>query len=152
VTFLAGAVAFWRLWARRFREPGELVKMSLGCAIAALAVAILAAAAAMAGERKVAIGWLIAFHVVNSIGFANIMPVSLALYARAAPKAVASTVLGVFYFHFFAGNMLVGWLGSLLEKMPASQFWLIHAALVGIAAVIFAFAHRLFGRRLEPED
>jgi POT family proton-dependent oligopeptide transporter len=94
---------------------------------------------------------VIAFHTINSIGFANVMPVSLALYARAAPKALASTVLGVFYFQFFVGNMLVGWLGGLLEKMPGSQFWLLHAALVAAAAVIFAIAHHFFGKRLEPE-
>jgi POT family proton-dependent oligopeptide transporter len=151
VTFLAATVAFWRLWARRFREPGELVKLTIGCAIGALAMVVLAAASAFAGHGKVGIGWAIAFHVVNSIGFANVMPVSLALYARAAPRALASTVLGVFYFHLFAGNMLVGWLGGLLDKMPGSQFWLLHGALVGIAAVIFALAHRFFGRRLEPE-
>jgi len=151
VTFLAGTVAFWRLWARRFREPGELVKLTIGCAIAALAVVILAAASALAGRGKVGIGWVIAFHTINSIGFANVMPVSLALYARAAPKALASTVLGVFYFQFFVGNMLVGWLGGLLEKMPGSQFWLLHAALVAAAAVIFAIAHHFFGKRLEPE-
>jgi POT family proton-dependent oligopeptide transporter len=151
VTFLAGAVAFWRLWARRFREPGELVKLTIGCAIGALAMVVLAAASAFAGNGKVGIGWAIAFHIVNSIGFANVMPVSLALYARAAPKALASTLLGVFYFQFFAGNMLVGWLGGLLETMSGARFWLLHAALVGTAALIFALAHRVFGRRLEPE-
>ncbi len=151
VTFLAGMVAFWRLWARRFPEPSELVKLTLGCAIAALALIVLATASALAGSGKVGIGWAIAFHVINSIGFANVMPVSLALYARAAPKAVASTVLGFFYLHLFAGNLMVGWLGGLLEKMPGSQFWLIHAALVGSAAVIFAVAHHFFGRWLEPE-
>lgn len=153
VTFLAATVAFWRLWARRFPEPGELVKMAIGCVLGALAMAILAAAsaAAAAGGGKVGIGWAIAFHVVNDIGFANVFPVALALYARAAPSAVASTVIGVFYLHFFAGNLLVGWLGGLLDKMPGSQFWLLHAALVGAAAVIFALAHRFFGRRLEPE-
>jgi POT family proton-dependent oligopeptide transporter len=112
---------------------------------------VLAGASALAGHGKVGIGWAIAFHVVNSIGFANVMPVSLALYARAAPKALASTILGVFYFQFFAGNMLVGWLGGLLDKMPGAQFWLLHGAFVAAAAVIFALAHRFFGRRLEPE-
>jgi POT family proton-dependent oligopeptide transporter len=147
-------VAFWRLWARRFREPGELVKLAIGCAIAALAMVVLAGAsmAAAASGAKVGIGWAIAFHVVNSIGFANIFPVALALYARAAPKAVAGTILGVFYFHFFAANMLVGWLGGLLERMPGDRFWLLHGALVGTAALIFGLAHRLAGHRLEPED
>jgi POT family proton-dependent oligopeptide transporter len=153
VVLLAGTVAFWRLWARRFREPGELVKIALGCAIGALAMVVLAAASAIAAERggKVGIGWALAFHIVNDIGFANVFPVALALYARAAPKALTSTILGIFFLHFFVGNLLVGWLGGLLDKMPGSRFWLLHGALVGTAAVIFTLAHRFFGRRLEPE-
>ena len=30
----------------------------------------------------------------------------------------------------------VGWLGGLLEKMPATSFWLLHAGLIAAAAVI----------------
>jgi hypothetical protein len=34
--------------------------------------------------------------------------------------------------------------------MPATQFWLLHAALAGAAAVIFLLAVRLFGHLLAP--
>src|SRR3989441_5051582 len=30
LTFLAGAVVFWRLWAKKFPEPAEITKMGLG--------------------------------------------------------------------------------------------------------------------------
>ncbi len=30
VSFLAAAVAFWRLWAKRFKEPSEIAKITLG--------------------------------------------------------------------------------------------------------------------------
>src|SRR3989441_653186 len=115
----------------------------------AIPVVIGAALAARSGEQ-VSIGWLIAFHVLNSAGFANVFPVSLALYARVAPAALSATIIGVYYLAFFAGNNLVGWIGGFLEKMPATQFWLLHAALAGIAGVTFLLAGKLFGHLLAP--
>ena len=76
VTFLALTVIFWRLWAKRHREPKEITKMGIGslCAVTGfLSLALGAAAEAQTGA-KVGIGWLIAFHTLNSIGFANIFP------------------------------------------------------------------------------
>src|SRR4029453_824209 len=112
VTFLLGAVAFWRLWSRKFPEPVEITKMGIGSLIAVTGFISLAIAAAIAtgSGTKVSIGWLITFHVLNSIGFANVFPVSLALYARVAPAALSATIIGIFYLHLFAANNLVGWI------------------------------------------
>jgi proton-dependent oligopeptide transporter, POT family len=154
LSFLAGAVVFWRLWSRKFPEPVEITKMGVGSLIAVtgfISLAIGAAIAAASGT-KVSIGWLITFHVLNSIGFANVFPVSLALYARVAPAALSATIIGIFYLHLFAANNLVGWIGGLLEKMPATQFWLLHAGLCGTAGVIFLVAGWLFGHLLAPTD
>jgi POT family proton-dependent oligopeptide transporter len=154
VTFLAGAVVFWRLWSRKFQEPAEITKMGIGSLIAIIGFASLAVGTAVAGAAgtKVAIGWLIAFHVLNSIAFANIFPVSLALYARVAPAALSATIIGIYYLAFFAANNLVGWIGGFLEKMPATHFWLLHSALCGIAGIIFLLAGQLFGHLLAPSD
>jgi POT family proton-dependent oligopeptide transporter len=116
-----------------------------------VSLAIGAMVAASSGG-KVSIGWLITFHVLNSMGFANVFPVSLALYARAAPAALSATIIGIFYLHLFAANNLVGWIGGLLEKMSATQFWLVHAALCGTAGIIFLVAGRFFGHLLAPGD
>jgi len=59
-------------------------------------------------------------------------------------------MIGAYFLHLFTGNNLVGWLGGLLERMPGAQFWLLHAALVGAAAVLMLVAARLFGRLLAP--
>src|SRR5437764_744062 len=106
------------------------------------------AASATSLGTKVSIGWLITFHLLNSIGFANVFPVSLALYARAAPAALSATIIGIFYLHLFAANNLVGWIGGFLEKMPATHFWLLHAALCGAAGIIFLVAGHFFGHLL----
>ena len=154
VSFLFIAVIFWRLWSKKFREPAEITKIAIGSLIAVtgmLSLVIGAAIAAKSGE-KVAIGWLVGFHILNSAGFANVFPVSLALYARVAPAALSATIIGIYYLAFFAANNLVGWIGGLLEKMAATQFWLLHAGLAGVAGIAFFLAGRIFGHLLAPDD
>lgn len=152
VSCLLGAVAFWRLWAKRFKEPSEVVKITLGLGLSALGLLCLAGAGvASASGQKAGIGWVLGFEFFNSIGFANVFPVGLALYARAAPKAVVGTILGVYYLHLFLGNNLVGWLGGLLERMSGAQFWLLHAGLVGGAGLVMFIAARTAGHLLDPK-
>jgi POT family proton-dependent oligopeptide transporter len=145
-------IMFWRWWATRWREPDELMKITLGLALSALAPFALAAAAgafSVSGHR-VSLWWGVAFELLNDFGFANVFPVGLALYSRAAPKGLGGTLVAIYLTHLFLGNMLVGWLGGLLEKMPGPSFWLLHAGLVGASALIL-FAIRLtFGRTLAP--
>jgi proton-dependent oligopeptide transporter, POT family len=151
ISSLVAVVAFWRLWSRRFKEPSEIVKIIIGLGLSAAAqLALVAAATISAGGNKAGIGWVLAFEVLNSVGFANVFPVGLALYARASPKVIAATMIGVYYLHLFMGNNLVGWLGGLLERMPGTRFWLLHAALVGGAALLMLVAWRLFGHLLAP--
>ena len=154
VSFLALTVVFWRLWSKKFREPPEITKIGIGSLVAVSGFVSLATGAAIAASSgtKISIGWLITFHVLNSVGFANIFPVSLALYARVAPAALSATIIGIYYLAFFAANNLVGTIGGLLEKMPATQFWLLHSALCGIAGIIFLLAGHFFGHLLVPGD
>jgi proton-dependent oligopeptide transporter, POT family len=151
VSMLVAVLGFWRLWARRFTEPDEIAKIVIGEFISVGGMLMLAAAAHLsAGGVKAAVGWALAFHVINSIGFANVFPVGLALYARAAPKALAATMLGFYYVHLFLANNLVGWLGGLIERMPGTQFWLLHAALIAGAGAVLLLARQLFGHVLAP--
>jgi POT family proton-dependent oligopeptide transporter len=99
----------------------------------------------------VAMGWLVAFHVLNDIGFANVFPVALALYSRAAAPALGSTMIGIYYLQLFIGNLLVGWLAGLLDRMPAASFWLLHAGLVAASAAVFLAVKLGLGSLLAPE-
>jgi proton-dependent oligopeptide transporter, POT family len=154
VSCLAGAVVFWRIWAKSFREPAEINKLGIGSLVAVTGFLSLTTGAAIAAATgtKVSIGWLIAFHLLNSIGFANVFPVSLALYARVAPPSLSATIIGIYFLAFFGANFLVGWIGGFLEKMPTTHFWLMHAAFCGIAGVVFLLAGRVFGHLLAPSD
>ena len=146
------SILFWRWWAKSWREPQEITKLTIGALISALAPLALAIASwqAAASGQKVGIVWGFAFHIINDIGFANVFPVGLALYSRASPKAVAGTMIGVYYLHLFACNMLVGRLGGFLESMDGSRFWLMHAGLVGAGALGLLVVRSFAGRILAP--
>jgi POT family proton-dependent oligopeptide transporter len=143
-----GAVAFWRWWSRRRREPDEIVKIAFGAAIMASAPLVLALASAQqAPGAKLSLAWALAFHVVNEIGFAMVFPVGLALFSRAAPARIAGTMVSGFYVLNFIANLAVGRIGGLLESMSATNFWLLHAAIAGIATLLLAVV-AVFGRSL----
>lgn len=136
VVMLALSVLFWRLWSRRFPEPVEITKLVIGAVVTMAAFMLLAAAAQSAAAGKVSLWWAVAFHLINSIGFAHLVPVALALYVRMAPQAIGATIVGIFYLHLFVANNLVGWVGTRMETMSADRFWLLHAFVVGFSAVI----------------
>jgi len=152
-TMLA-SIAFWRWWAKRRREPDELTKMALGAMLAAGGPALLVIASGLvdASQAKVSLAWALGYTLVNDLGFANILPVGLALYSRAAPKRLEGLMIGVYYLHLFVGNTFVGWLAGFLETMPGREFWGLHAALVFSAGVLLLAFRLLFGGVLAPED
>ena len=62
-------------------------------------------------------------------------------------------MVGIYYLQLFAANLLVGnVLGTRLETMPATSFWLMHAALVGGACVVFIVVKALFGKMFTAGD
>ena len=148
------SVAFWRWWATRRREPDELMKMALGSLLAAGAPALLIIAAGIieTSHEKISFVWTLGYTIVNDFGFANILPVGLALYSRAAPRSLEGLVIGIYYLHLFIGNTFVGWLAGFLETMPGRDFWGLHALLVAAAGVLLLAVRMMFGRLLLPED
>lgn len=148
---LVGSVVFWRWWSKTRKEPSEIAKTGLGylISVAGLSSLVIGSYVAEHGGTKVSLGFLLAFHLLNSVGFSNAFPAALALYARLSPPALAATMMGVFYLQFFAASNLAGLLGGYLEKMPASQFWGLHAVMVGFAGVVVLVVRRYFGHLLQ---
>ena len=143
---------FWHWWARRWKEPDEIVKIAAFTFIAACAPLVLAFASLQAaGGHKIGLGWGLAFHLVNDIGFSGIYPIGMALFSRAAPPALGATVVNGFVFCVFICNLLVGKLAGMLASMPAPTFWTMHAALIAAAAVVLLVFAKLFRRTLAPE-
>ena len=151
---IAASVGFWRWFGTRWTEPDEITKVTVGVMLGSTAPLLLAAASTIiaATHVKVVLGWAIAFEVVNDLGFANVFPVAIALYSRAAPKGLTGLMVGCFYLHLFMGNLFVGWVGGLLEKMPATSFWLLHTGLMVGAAAILLAVRLVAGKILAPSS
>ena len=149
---IALSVAFWRWWATRLPEPDEITKIAIGVTLSAGAPLLLVIAASIIAAHggRVSLWWAIGFEIINDLGFANVIPVGLALYSRAAPKGMTSVFIGVYYLHLFMGNFFVGWVGGLLGTMSATSFWALHVGLILGSAVILIVVKLLFGRILAP--
>jgi POT family proton-dependent oligopeptide transporter len=89
------------------------------------------------------------FHLLNSIGFAHILPISLALFSKIAPRQINATVIGLYYLAFFIANAVVGWVGGLYSSLPTTTFWLIHVASAAFGLVAFAVIKAVIGKRMD---
>ena len=153
VSFLAGVALFYRWYGKHWREPDELIKIIIGSAFSIGGMLCLfAAAATTAPGEKIGLFWPVMFHIVNSIGFAHMLPVSLALFAKLAPKAINATVIGLYYLSFFAANSLVGWVGGWYETMPTTSFWLVHAGFAAASGAVFILFKLFLADRLIRQE
>jgi POT family proton-dependent oligopeptide transporter len=153
VSFLALVAIFYRWYGKHYREPDEVMKLIIGSAFSVCGALCLFVAAATQGPgQKIGLFWPVAFHFLNSIAFAHMLPIGLALFAKYAPKAINATIIGLYYLAFFLANTMVGWVGGFLEKWPTTNFWLLHAAFAlgsGLCFVIFKFVVQ---RHLTTDD
>ncbi len=104
------------------------------------------AAATQGAGQKIGLFWPAAFHFLNNIAFAHMLPVSLALFAKYATKALNATVIGLYYLAFSAANTMVG---GFYEKWPTTNFWLLHAAFAAGSGLCFLLFKLIAGHHLE---
>jgi POT family proton-dependent oligopeptide transporter len=131
-----------RLWAKleaRGREPTTIAKMTIGLGLASLAYVMLALAALTTGDGdghgKASWLWCLAYLFPLTIGELCLSPIGLSLFSKVSPPKMVSMMMGVWFTASFFGNYLVGAIGTLWEKMPKSEFWLVVAALAGASCI-----------------
>ena len=95
--------------------------------------------------------WPVMFHLLNSIGFAHILPISLALFSKIAPRQINATVIGLYYLSFFLANYTVGQIGQLYSSLPTPTFWLIHVASAAFGLVAFVIFKLAIGKRFASD-
>ena len=149
---IAASAGFWRWWAGRWREPDELSKIVLGVALMVCGQLVLVGASTVVATtgHRVGLGWAMTYNVLNCFGFANMLPIGMALFSRASPKGAASTMIGLYYLNNFAANLAVGWLGGCYEKMTPAAFWLMHAGIMGVAVMLLIVVKLAVGPHLAP--
>jgi POT family proton-dependent oligopeptide transporter len=148
-SMLVAVAAFWKWWSLRHREPDEISKMIIGSffTIGGGLCLFIAAATQPAGS-KIGLFWPFMFHLLNSIGFAHILPVALALFSKIAPRQINATAIGLYYLAFFVANAVVGWVGGLYSSLPTTTFWLIHIASAVFGLVAFAVFKIVLGKHM----
>ena len=150
-SMLAAVAAFYVWYGKRHREPDELGKMIIGSIFTIAGGLCLVMAAATQGDGKIGVFWPVMFHLLNSIGFAHILPVSLALFTKLAPKALNATIVGIYYLAFFGANKVVGEVGTWYSSMPTTSFWLFHVATAAVGLVAFILFKLFLAKRLMGE-
>ena len=151
VVLLLPILQFWRWQAGRSREPDDLKKLAIGCLLFGAAIAWLAASPLAADATgKVPLVWALAYHFLSAVGYLYFSPVAVAVFSRTAPASINAMMIGIYYLSIFAGSIISGRLGGLYERLSSTQFWLLHAAIVGAGGLlILLFASRL-RRELMP--
>jgi POT family proton-dependent oligopeptide transporter len=134
----------WRRQAARGVESGDLGKIAVGSWITAASNLILVVAISFSGERLIDPIWPALYCIGLGVAFVYYWPVLLALVSRGAPARVNATMMGIVFMSLFVSYTLMGWLGSLYERMSPSGFWIMHAA-IGASGGLLVL---LLGRRL----
>jgi POT family proton-dependent oligopeptide transporter len=146
---LVAVAGFWKWWGTHHREPDEISKMIIGSVFTvAGGLCLFMAALTQPADGKISLFWPMLFEVMNSIGFAHVLPISLALFSKISPKQITSTVIGLYYFSFFIANALVGYVGGLYSSLPTTTFWLIHVASAAFGLVAFVIFKMVIGHRM----
>jgi len=154
-TMLVAVAAFWKWWGTRRREPDEISKMIIGSLFSiAGGLCLFMAALTQPAGSKISLFWPMMFELMNSIGFAHIMPISLALFSKISPKQITSTVIGLYYLAFFGANAVVGYVGGLYSSLPTTTFWLIHVGSAAFGLIAFIIFKIALGKRMtsSPRD
>ncbi len=149
-TMLVAVAGFWKWWSFNHREPDEISKMIIGSVFTvAGGLCLFMAAFTEPAGGKISLFWPMMFELMNSIGFAHVLPISLALFSKISPKQITSTVIGLYYLSFFIANAVVGWVGGLYSSLPTTTFWLIHVASAVFGLIAFAVFKLVVGKRME---
>lgn len=143
---------YWRHQSKRQTEPGDLIKLVIGCSIFAAAFILLGLGDVFGGNDQTALIWPVIFHFICGVGFLYVGPIALALTSRAAPDAVNSMMVGSYYLAIFFGGIFSGWLARFYEHMPTASFWLMHAAIVGLAAILILILRPLLTRTMKLDE
>ncbi len=154
-TMLVAVAAFWKWWSTSRPEPDEISKMIIGSVFTvAGGLCLFMAALTQPAGGKISLFWPMMFELMNSIGFAHVLPISLALFSKIAPKQITATVIGLYYLAFFIANAVVGYVGGLYSSLATTTFWLIHVASAAFGLVAFVIFKMALGKRMQstPED
>ena len=154
-TLVPPLIMLWKWQERRGHEPGELGKMSIGYLLTAMGSLLMVMPAMWTDvdpTAKVSIVWPLMFSLLNGVGFLFYWPTQLALFSRAAPRAINATMMGILFLSPFAGAVLGGAVGGYWDRISHAEFYAFHAALAGASLLAMLLIARPAVRILAPRS
>lgn len=135
---------------RRGRDVGDLVKFGIGMAGVAFAWLFVAL---VAGSATTPVLLWIAFYLIQDLSYgAFIEPQVQSLVSRDSPASVMAMMMSMIKASTALSYILAGWLARYYEPLGAQNFFLLVAAVAGVAAVLMIVPIRWWVRQLEPAE
>ncbi len=145
-------VAFWAWQSKRGSEPGNVTKVGIGTAIVAFGAMLFSYGNMGSTEPdSVGAGWAVAGWLIMGLAWMYYWPTTLAIVSKAAPPALASTLMGVAFLSPFIGHVLAGWVGSYFDQMSPSTFWAMDAGIAIVGAAVILLLRKPLMRGLEAD-
>ena len=131
-------IGYWGRLERRRGAANLLWRMSLGCVVASLSMAVMVVAASVYGVegRPVSLDWVVAYFVLLTVGELMVIPVGLSLVSALAPAQTAAMAMGAWYIAKFLGSLLSGVMGAYWTVVPPTVFFGLGAVSVLVAALL----------------
>jgi len=141
-------------------EPSDSTRFATGLFLAIASCAWLFVAGLLAGDRsRIHPLWLLGFYVVLSAAEVCAVPVGLSLLGKCAPKGSAGLASSLWFATLAFSQLVAGSLGSLWERWPHHDFFLLLLGCVLASAIAWcalskSWLHRQTGgtSRLDTFD
>jgi POT family proton-dependent oligopeptide transporter len=143
-------IALWGWQAKRGNEPANVTKIGIGTGLTGVG-ALFAAWGSMgpAAPHTVGVGWAISGWLIMGLAWMYYWRTTMETVSKAAPPAVAGTLMGVAFLSPFVAHVMAGWIGSNFDKMPPASFWAIDAAIAFVGATIILLLSKPLTRELD---
>lgn len=125
-------LALWRRQSREGREPSEVGKVAIGCAMMALGDLLFTVLSATSPPHQLFWAWGYAYFLIVSTSYLFTMPILLALVSRATPRRLVGTMMGFAYAGLFVANVGGGWLGRFYGILGPTRFWALQATIAAV--------------------
>jgi POT family proton-dependent oligopeptide transporter len=131
------------VWIRlRDRQPSSLGKLTLGLLITGGAHLLLIPVLSLISIGRINPAWLVSVYLLEVVGELCVVPTTLSLISRIAPRKLTATMVGFWFLTIMMGSMLAGRLGS--DFFKANDAWTLVNLYGVVAAVLLVLAVATF--------
>lgn len=138
--------AVFRPLQRAGRPLSHLARMTIGMFMTSLsfvAVALIQARLESAGDGSLHVVWQAIPYLLLTVGEVMVSTTGLEFAYSQAPRAMKSTIMGLFYLTITLGDLFVIAMAPLMKQSFSTFFWTFAGLMAG-AAVIFAVIAKLY--------